>query len=145
MFDKTITLFNYSKATDGWFKTVIENVDCIVDEALSPSTRGMNDEYSADIKIQANPDKSIVAKGGSTKTYVGPKIYAADSAPSGKFTFTPELDFIMIGDYSSLVLSAESTYDTGLYDAMNSQYDDVYIIKKAVFYGLLPHFEVGGR
>lgn len=125
--------------------TVLENVDCIIDEASSPSTHGLSDGDVADIKIQANPNKSVVAKGGSVKTYAGPKAYAADNSPSDKFTFTPECDFIIVGDLGSLTLAAESTYETGLYDALNAQYDECYIVQKAAFYGLIPHFEVGGR
>lgn len=145
MFDTTITLFNYHESTDTWFKTVIENVNCIINEAASPTTRGLNDVNTADIKIQTAPDKSIVDKGGSQKTYVGPKMFAEDNAPGDKFTFTPEKDFVMVGDFGSLPTRKDDDYATGLYDELNGKYDNVYIVQKSVYFGLIPHFEVGGR
>ena len=39
----------------------------------------------------------------------------------------------------------DDDYDEGLYHALNAERDGIYLISSAGFYGLLPHFEIGGR
>ena len=58
-------------------------------------------------------------------------------------TFQPQTDFIMMGEYESTEPVNDDDYDAGFYDEMNSRYDSVYQIVSAVFYSLIPHFEIG--
>ena len=37
----------------------------------------------------------------------------------------------------------DDDYESGFYDYANSRYDNVYQIISAVFYSLIPHFEIG--
>ena len=40
---------------------------------------------------------------------------------------------------------SDDDYDSGLYDYLNSENDDIFMITSAEFFGAIPHFELGGR
>ena len=59
--------------------------------------------------------------------------------------FAPECDFIFAGAWPDTEPLTDDDYDEGLYHALNAERDGIYLISSAGFYGLLPHFEIGGR
>lgn len=140
MHDATITLFNYHKATDTWHATLFENVT--LTEAKGETATRDAGRTNADVIeaiIPAAADKSY-----GTKSYLGPKAYKRSASPEEHFTFLAETDFFMVGDHRQEPVT-DDDYDEGFYHAMNDTYDEVYMISSAVFLGLLPHFEIGGR
>lgn len=143
MYDNTITLFN--RHNGKWYPSIIEGVDMVATEAASPTTlSGITNGDAVEIIIHCTKAKGITTTAG-LKAYVSPKAYAACSAPADCITFTPETDFIYEGAWPSTSPIDDVGYESGLYAAMNEEYDGVHMITSAVFFGLLPHFEIGGR
>lgn len=146
MFVDTITLFNFHEQTGKWYPTVIKGVDLQVDTASKLSTPGTTDGADiATVLIQSKKDKSLTFADGSTKTYLGPKAYAACADPEAHFTFKLEKDFFWEGAYESVEPIVDDDYDSGFYHEFNKANDGVYAVKSAAFLSLIPHFEIGGR
>ena len=140
MFDCKVTLFNYHATTKHWHTTVFDGVDLLEASAKSATRQGETNGSSVDLLINVKPDKSY--KG---KKYVGPKAFAAIGDPAAHFTFTPETDFFMEGDYSLSEPVSEDDYESGYYHDMNNAYDGVHMVVSAAYFPLIPHFEIGGR
>ena len=146
MFDRTITLFNFHKPSGNWYPTVIAGVDIQIESGMSPATPGVqNDAHVASVLIPSKKDKSIVLQDKSVKSYLGPKAYARCEDPEGHFTFQLDKDFFYEGEWPDLNPVSDDDYDEGFYNEVNKLYDDVFSVKTAAFYGLIPHFEIGGR
>ena len=141
MFNSTVTLFNYHATTKQWYTTRFDGVDLLEVNAKSATRQGETNSSNIDLLINVNPDKSS----SNGKPYLGPKAYAATADPSTYFTFTPEIDFFVEGDYSSDVPVAEDEYESGYYHEMNNSHDGVYMVVSAAYFPLIPHFEIGGR
>lgn len=144
MFSETITLFNLHNGL--WFPHVLHGVDATGISA-SKSATALNGTTNADngvILIQSNSSK-IIDTDNTVKPYVSPKAYAALESGENAVTFQPQTDFIMLGEYGRSEPITDDDYESGFYDAMNSKYDNVYLIVSAVFYSLIPHFEIGVR
>lgn len=144
MYRNTITVFNYHAASGLWYPSVIENVDLIASKASSSTTTGKTNADGVDIIIHCTPEKVITTTAGR-KSYTGPKEYANCANPAERITFTPESDFIYDGVWPELAPVDDVGYDSSLYHTMNDKYDGVYMIASAAYFGLLPHFEIGGR
>ena len=142
MYDATLTLFNYHKATNLWYTTVIYGADVIETRGADSSTRGLQNTDAVEIIVHTNAQQAVLCDAGA-KQYLGPKAYRACDTPESCFTFTPETDFVMVGDHGVLE-PVEDDEDCGLYHRMNDAYDGVYLIHTATWYSLLPHFEIGG-
>lgn len=140
MFDQTITLFNHRKADNSWKLTVFHGVNVIAPKASEQTTQGTNNGDAVEILLNASPDQMV-----GELQYVPPKAYQALEDVTGYFTLTPEVDFVVMGEETSDVPIVEDDYDEGLYQAMNDANDRVYMITSATWFGLLPHFEIGGR
>ncbi len=140
----TITVFNYHKKSDCWYPSVIPGVDLLEAKSRSATATGTNNADAVDIIIRCTPGKEITTAAGA-KRYVGLKEYAKSDTPEEFITFTPECDFIYAGAWPETEPLLDDDYDEGLYHAMNEGYDGVYMISSTGFYGLLPHFEIGGR
>ena len=145
MFQDTITLFNYHKATGLWFPSVLENVDLGVNTASISTKNGKNGNDTVNLIIHCSGDKKVTVINGAKKSYIGEKAYAGCKNPSSFITFKPESDFFYCGVWRQSEQIREEDYESGFYHAMNDEYDGVYIISSAAFYGLIPHFEIGGR
>ena len=174
MHDNTITLFNYREAEGLWYTTVFSNVTLTELKAEGASQYGHTNSDTVEIIIKVRPNKvastliyepnSIVDGDGNVivsdegtrvayqdpdtkeeRQYIGPKAYAALETPTGYFTFKPECDFIMVGNYSHAEPIADDEFEQGLYHAMNEAQDGVYMVTSAAYFSLLPHFEIGGR
>jgi len=174
MHDSTITLFNYREAERLWYTTVFSNVSLIELKAESASQHGHTNSDAVEIIIKVRPNKivptliyepnnlvdengNIIVSGEGTRVsyddpdtneerqYLGPKAYAALTSPAGYFTFKPETDFIMVGNFSHSEPISDDDFEQGLYHAMNETQDGVYMVTSAAYFSLIPHFEIGGR
>lgn len=153
MFDCTVTIFNYHKATDTWYMSVVSSAD--IGEATQKGQvrdAGATNSSAVTLLLPCSSDKSITTTDG-TREYATPKTYAECDVPAECFTLSPECDFIYSGDatelsdFSDADLTegiADTDYEEGFYRAMNDAYDGVYMINSAEFYSLIPHFEIGG-
>lgn len=174
MFKDTVTLFNYHAASDSWYPSVITGVDFGAAIADNRTTQGIANEDTVQLLIQCGADKAVTTTAGK-KQYMEPKEYAGCENPEEAVTFSPEYDFFYEGvwpdnhilddDYIPIetvegyLLAyrnpsdddedvsdvTDSDYDAGFYNDMNDEYDGVHRISSAAFYGLIPHFEIGGR
>lgn len=142
MHDGTITLFNLHKGA--WYPSVIRGVTVVEAAATTATTQaGWTAGDALEVSIKTSRAKAVETASGY-KAYVTPKTYAACADPAEFLTFTPEQDFIYCGEWPGGSV-ADDDYDSGLYHAMNEEYDGVYKITSATWLGLLPHFEIGGR
>ena len=144
MFTNTITLFNLHKATGLWHPVVIKGADVIEAKSSNVSAHGKINTSVIDILVNCSSAKVVKTESGD-KQYIGPKAYAKCENPENYLTFTPENDFIFEGVWPDLSPAAEDDYESGLYHELNDNYDGVYMISSAAFYGLIPHFEIGGK
>lgn len=145
MYDQTITLFNYRESDHTWRTSVFDGVNIIEAQGKSATKHGDTGSDSVEILLNCQPFKLAMDRDGNELLYLTPKAYAARGEAEGYFTLTPECDFIMTGDHHSEEPLNDDDYDEGLYHAMNDEYDGVYMITSATWFGLLPHFEIGGR
>lgn len=144
MYDGTITLFNFHEGTGKWYLSVISGVDIGGAQASSSSKQGRVNGDSVVALIPCKPGKAILT-GAGEKSYTAPKEYAACSDPENRITFKPETDFIYEGAWDDLTPISDDAYDSGLYHEMNDVLDGVHLIASAEYFGLIPHFEIGGR
>lgn len=174
MYQSTITLFNYHADTKNWYSTVFTGADLIESSGTRSTQQGEANSDVVDLLIHVRSSKKadtviyepnritdgqgniIVSDADSSiiyddpnlhleKQYIGPKAYATLKDPQGYFTFTPEADFFIVGNYYSSEPISDDEFEDGLYSAMNAVRDGVYMVSSAAFYGLLPHFEIGGK
>ena len=145
MFGDTITVFNFKGGY--YYPHVLHGVDAvgISDGATATAQSGNTNSDMGTVLIQSNASK-IIAADNSVLPYVSPKAYEAlaDGVES-VITFQPQTDFILIGEYESTEPIYDDDYETGFYDDINSTRDGVHQIVTAVFYELIPHFEIGVR
>ena len=144
MYQNVITIFNFHESSGKWYPAVIRNTDLLVNKSSGSTTSGKTNADTVELIIRCSTDKRITTADGP-KSYTGPKEYAKCDTPAEHITFKPECDFIYDGEWPELVPISDDGYDSGLYHAMNDEYDGIYMITSAAFYGLLPHFEIGGR
>lgn len=144
MYQNTITLFNFHRATGLWYPSVISGVDLIASKANNATKEGTTNSDAVDIIIHCTADRAVQTSEG-LKSYTGAKAYARCNAPTEHITFAPECDFIYDGVWSDLSPLSDDEFDSGLYHELNETQDGVYMISSAAFYSLLPHFEIGGR
>lgn len=152
MYDSTITLFNLREAEDvrRWFPTVFHGVTLteIRGNAAAPNA-GIISADTVEVILPASADRSVSDGSGAAVRYALPKEYAALPDPSGRFTFTPQQDFFVVGDLSGTYPEpvedeAEDGFH-GFYHAINKARDGVYLVTAAAFFPLIPHFEIGGK
>lgn len=174
MYHNTITVFNYHEKTNSWYTTVFSGVNLIEGAgASSTSDCGLTNSDAVEVIIHVSQEKAaktiiyepfvIVDNDGNgilsddhnmlnykepetdkRKRYIGPKAFSRLEDPSCSFTFAPEVDFFAVGNFHADNPILDDGYNEGLYHAMNDVNDCVYKIKSAVFYSLIPHFEIGG-
>lgn len=142
MFDKTVTVFNYHENTKRWHTTLFEGVTLNGGDGAKATRQGVTNGDNVTLLLSADLVDGEISCNG--KPYLKPKAYAALDDPAAAFTFCPETDFFIVGDYSSDTPLEEAEYMDGLYTEMNAEYDDVYLVTSAAFYSLIPHFEIGG-
>ena len=145
MYDNTVTLFNYHAETELWYPTVFKCADIGIYTASSSVKDGKTNSDTVNIIIHCDGNKTFTAYDGTRKTYLKPKVYALCDNPDEHITFKPESDFIYDGEWSDLPPCSENDYESVFYHYMNDKYDGVYLIGSAEYFGLIPHFEIGGR
>lgn len=138
MYDSIITVFNFHEKTETWRTTVFEGVS-LYEVSAETATRdsGKTNSDTVDLIIPTQAD--VICR------YTGSKAYANMDDPQGFFTFKAESDFFVVGNHFSLEPISDDDYDEGLYHHLNNTQDGVYMITSVAFFGLLPHFEIGGR
>lgn len=171
---EVITLFNWHERTQKWYTTTFTNAhleERLGDTAMPQSNRIGNDGVTISVPVSrdqisrtsifelnclvdgqgrriVDAEDVIVAWAEPTtselRVYAKPMLYAALEDPSKTFTFTPERDFIVLGDHWSAE-PLDDTGEEGLYSEMNNALDDVYMISSAAYYRMIPHFEIAGR
>jgi hypothetical protein len=145
MYNDIITLFNYHEGTDKWYPLIIEGTDLTELRASSNTAMGTDNADTMELIINCTADKVIKTKSGD-RCYTAPKEYANCERPQDCFTFTADKDFIYCGAWpDSEPIDDDVDFDSGFYQSVNNNYDGVYKINSVAFYGLLPHFEIGGR
>jgi len=144
IFQDVITVFNYHKPTGLWYPTVIQEAHVLAVKASTHGTDGYNNADSVEVHITSNKAQNVSTPDGN-KSYTAPKEYAGTNHPEEYVTFTAETDFFYVGRYDDLTPVDDDDYDEGFYHAMNRDHDDVYMISSAAYFGLIPHFELGGR
>lgn len=136
MYDKSITIYNLH---DGeWHPTVISGVSLYTVTASEITVNGVNNVGSVEALI---PSDQWGRAGGAV--YIPPKAYAQLADVTGYFTFTPEQDVLMEGEYTTI--EDDEDFDMGFYHEMNNTRDGVFLIKAAEFLTMIPHFEVTAR
>lgn len=145
MYQNTITVFNFHEATGTWHTSVFSGVDVGVNTSSNSTKDGKNNSDTVSIIIHCTADKIFTTADGTEKSYIGPKEYAKCENPTACITFKPECDFIYEGEWVDSDTLNDDDYESGLYHALNNEYNGIYMISSAAFYGLLPHFEIGGR
>lgn len=175
MYDTVVTVFNFHEKTGKWYTTVFDGVSLYETESTNATQNNGNVNASAvEAIIRVDQSRAastmvyesnrIVDNAGNVistadgialcykepetrkvKRHIGSKAFSGLNNPDGYFTFRPEMDFFVIGDYSANVPILDDAYEEGLYHAMNHAQDGVFMVVSAAFYGLLPHFEIGGR
>lgn len=146
MFNDTVTIFNWHEGIQLWYPHIIHGV-AIGESATqdTSATRGDHNGSSVELLVNCTSDKKITAASGVLQ-YLPPKQYAKLEQPTDFITFTAGKDFLYSGEYESAEPIEDAIdFDSGFFKAMNAEYDGVYKIDSVAFYGLLPHFEIGGR
>lgn len=144
LFKDVITVFNFHKKSGCWYPTIITDTHVIASWAKNHGTEGVNNADSVAVQITSNAAQNVNSTEGS-KSYTLPKEYAETNTPDKYITFTPECDFFIEGRWDNLLPIDDDEYDEGLYNALNEARDGVYLISSATFFGLIPHFEIGGK
>lgn len=145
MFDRTITLFNYRKEDATWYGTIINGCTLTATDSTSNTARGMSNSSNVNIHVHCNADKTLKTASGGVKRYVSPKEFQRLYSVTDEFTFTPEVDFIVIDTAMVSLVVGDNDFENGFYHYMNHAYDNVFMITNAAWYNLIPHFVVGGR
>ena len=150
MYDKTVTVFN--KYTDQakniyWYPHVLTGIDLIVDKSANIARTGLDGADTANLHV-----KYAVSDGQKTVNsipYLPPKEWSAqvnEELPKS-LTFASG-DFFIEGEYSEEIIS-DSDYstrvDSGFYDYINKRRDNVFLVTNVGVYGMIPHFEIGGK
>jgi hypothetical protein len=145
MYSEAITLFNYHKASNSWYPSVIRGVDLIDVRSKRNSATVTSNADTAEILINCEADKSLQTDTGA-KSYTTDKEFQRCAEPQNCYTFTEGKDFIYHGVWPTLTpISDNVGVDSGFFQSVNDNYSGVYKINSVAFYGLIPHFEIGGR
>ena len=143
MYEDVITIFNYHKASDSWYISVVEGVHISGTTGSSKTMQGYDNSTMISVIVPCKRDKTIRTSSGD-KGYLSPKEYANCDAPESHFTFRYDSDFIYAGEWEDLTPVDESDYESGYYYELNDALDEIYKINTSAFYKLLPDFELEG-
>ncbi len=142
MYNDVVTVFNYQNGI--WYPSILCRVNLIItDSSKSVAQAGKTNADTAKLIVNTTSEKAIRTPCGQ-KQFLSPKEYAVCSSPADYLTFTVGQDFFYDGKWSDQSPIVDN-YESGLYHALNDEYDGVFLITSSTFYGLLPHFEIGGN
>lgn len=142
MFDNTLTLFNYDATNDVWIKNVIYGVDYGYDDSTNSTTTGEVNAEQMVVLIPSDRSGAITTAEDGEKQYLPRLAYQNETDKSDKITFQSGTDFVYFGNFTGDVSLSDDDYDSGMYDYMNKNYDNVYMVRGCSWYSLIPHFEV---
>lgn len=149
MYTDTITLFNRYKSSSGemWYPSVLRNVNLTMDKSSIVAKFGAESKNKAVLNIKyknADGKKQI-----DDKTWLPPKEWQNQEKnlleSSLTFANGQQFDFFFAGEYESDKTILDDDFKDGFYNYMKSQYDFVFSVEEAVFYSVIPHFEIVGK
>lgn len=139
MFNSTVTLFNYDEEANGYYFTLLENVEFQPSYQTSFENSSTNDEDSCLLVIRYFKEGVNKKVFGTKKIFKAPKEWS-NMTPLDKekhFTLRIGRDFFIKGDYTG-------TKDIN-YEGIKDTSDGVFFIHRVKdFEDELSHFEVVG-
>lgn len=142
MYHDTITVFNryHSRLGDMYYPTILHNVNVNKDKARIASVYGELSQDTVVLNVRLE-DGSIEGK-----RYMGPKEWARQLTDDlGEYiTFAPQ-DFFMEGEYPNTQPIPDDDYLDGFYNAVNAEYDNVFLITSVSEFSVIPHLEITGK
>lgn len=156
LYCQTITLFNrVSRRGEPtmWIPTVITGVHLVTRKSSSWSNNGgksVND-VTLHIRFQNDGDKILVKCGKEGQTYkqwCEPRAWKKLDGAEGFITFShgnnDNFDFFIEGEFTEFPypISDENFEFSGFYAYMLENYDNVFAIKAANKFTVIPHFEI---
>lgn len=135
MYNQTITLFNYVLSKDDYFRTVISNVEVQPIYSTHPNIYQTDDTSTVLVIIPYSRDdlgEYVITSSGAKKYYKKPKAWRENA---DYFTIQNDLDFLIVGDFSSLT-------NVNINNVKN-EIDDVFMINKVRDFPYdIKHFEI---
>lgn len=133
MFDGVITIFNYDRKTEGYYATVLEDVEIQELSAANLIKTGPSDADTINIHIPYS------------EKYRKPLEWMSSDDKTEIFTFNAKnkKDFIYCGKWEDGKVISDTDYKDDFYAYMSGNYDDVYMIRTVAAYKTIPHWEVG--
>lgn len=149
LYKDTVTLFN-RRIVEGayeWYATVLEGVHFIVQRGLIVATYGESSTDNAQLNVRfSKSGNEIVIQ---NKVYVMPmewrRLNADEVFDHITFTGGEEFDFIYNGVWTGDDVVNDEDYDSGFFNYMNSNYDEVFAITNVSRFDFIPHFEITAK
>lgn len=132
--NRTVTIWNNKPSdslmgSDAWYPTVLANTRLLETKGANIAASGISEADSARLHLYEE----------HLANYLDPKEWAKSSEPECYFTLCQDKDFFTVGDTSSVSIAND------FYHYMKDNFDGVYQITNVDKYGLIKHFEIGGR
>ena len=148
LYKQTVTLFNrITLATDEvvWRPTVLNGVHLIVNKASSWNSYGGSntDTVTLNVRYLVKDGEAYI----SGKKYYEPKAFRRLGYPEDGITFcfgnNDDADFFIEGVYGDGEDIHDDAFERkGFYNYINKKYDNVFVVKSASKFNLIPHFEI---
>lgn len=141
--------YNDTTGSEQYFGTRLDNVRVEFTKEQNQSKSGSEDVSDCLLKI---PNDSMLPK-----PYLVPELWNDLTADEmlQKFTLNTDGDFFVLVKYEELNLDIDAPigmqdsnnpeYGGGFYEYMKSKYSHVYKMSSFAVFGLIPHFQVGGK
>lgn len=149
LYQDTITLFNRRvvSGTYEWHATVLRGVHFIVQRGLIVATYGESSTDNAQLNVRyTKQGNEIVIQ---DKVYVMPmewrRLSEDEIADHITFTGGEEFDFIYGGVWDGDKVVYDDEFDSGFFNYMNSNYDEVFAITNVSQFNFIPHFEITAK
>ncbi len=135
MHSDVVTIYNYSKAEEVWYPTVVTNAELQTVVGSKDNAKGESSADSVKLFIPYKDD-SI---GG--KIFVPPVQWGKAEDKCNTVTLKSD-DFFVVGEFS--IVENEADYTDGFYSHMRENTDYCFKITTVSRFKSIPHFEVGG-
>ena len=147
MYNDTVTVFNLYRSkqlgTATWYPHVISGCYLNIDKGANIQKTGLENADTAKLHVSYHfrDGKKMVGE----LEYKEPKEWDAQTNDeyANTITFTDGEDFFVVGDFSGEPINDDDIRG-GLFQYMNSNYDNVFRITTVGMYKTIPHFEIGG-
>ena len=147
MYNKTVTVFNLYRSkqlgTVTWYPHVLRGCYFNADKGANIQKTGLENADAAKlhVKYRLVDGKKMIGD----LEYVEPKAWDKQTNDLyGKtVTFKSGDDFFLVGEFPEDPINGNEIQE-GLFQYMNTRFDNVYRITTVGSYDAIPHFEVGG-